>query len=658
MPSAASTSAFLDNLYQEKFGRAPDAAGKAYWSEQLASGAIDAASVTASFDASQEAQDRAAAGVAEGVADTASFEAAKAANEASEPITTTSNNDNYNAAEAYDTALNNNIAANNVTISESSGSSSNSSPAPAASTPPPPPPTRSDLEGQVESLYGDVLKRESDEEGLKYWTDQLESGNQTIDQIRDNISASSEAGETEDNIAWLNEQYQAGLDRDLGAEGQSYWLKDLAQGASRDDVATSIRNSAEFDTQADAFLQSQYQNLLDRDLGTEEGDDEGLEYWKNYLKSGTDRATISNQIANTDEGWLNATYNDLLNRPLGDVGRKYWQDDLAEGATREEVEANIKRSAEYACAQKGAGFSWDGSNCNAETQDCPDGQQRDASGNCVAIPNDCPAGQVKNSSGACVPEEITCPAGQSKDASGNCVPDAVDCPDGQTKDANGNCINTPIVCGTGEQLNAAGTGCVPSNPDPIVCPTGQKPNAAGTGCVPDDDGGGDNGGGETGGEETDPSGSGPGGTGTWMGPGDDSKAIDDPSGAYSAENPTQSYDNKRAEYQQLYAHTLKDKADLEGKNYQQLQRELQSYIDAQRDDETSRLRSGITIGGNQASQRPGNLKSGSPTYGSQSNSAGAITSGPKYKDDRPYAPRGVRKGSPISSSYFAMAERF
>ena len=143
-----------------------------------------------------------------------------------------------------------------------------------------------------------------------------------------------------------------------------------------------------------------------------------------------------------------------------------------------------------------------------------------------------------------------------------------------------------------------------------------------------------------------------------MGPGDDSKAIDDPSGAYSAENPTQSYDNKRAEYQQLYAHTLKDKADLEGKNYQQLQRELQSYIDAQRDDETSRLRSGITIGGNQASQRPGNLKSGSPTYGSQSSSAGAITSGPKYKDDRPYAPRGVRKGSPISSSYFAMAERF
>ena len=40
MPSAASTSSFLDNLYQSKFGRAPDAGGKAYWAKALNSGSI------------------------------------------------------------------------------------------------------------------------------------------------------------------------------------------------------------------------------------------------------------------------------------------------------------------------------------------------------------------------------------------------------------------------------------------------------------------------------------------------------------------------------------------------------------------------------------------------------------------------------------------
>ena len=40
MPSATDTSSFLDNLYRAKFNREPDAAGKAYWSGQLAAGKI------------------------------------------------------------------------------------------------------------------------------------------------------------------------------------------------------------------------------------------------------------------------------------------------------------------------------------------------------------------------------------------------------------------------------------------------------------------------------------------------------------------------------------------------------------------------------------------------------------------------------------------
>ena len=44
----------------------------------------------------------------------------------------------------------------------------------------------------IGTLYGDLLGRSPDAEGHKYWTDQLSSGNQTYDQIADNIMRSDE----------------------------------------------------------------------------------------------------------------------------------------------------------------------------------------------------------------------------------------------------------------------------------------------------------------------------------------------------------------------------------------------------------------------------------------------------------------------------------
>ena len=67
MSSAASTSTYLDNLYQEKFGRKPDAAGKAYWTKQIEKGA-DLSSVANAFDASDEAKRREQTNTAKGVA--------------------------------------------------------------------------------------------------------------------------------------------------------------------------------------------------------------------------------------------------------------------------------------------------------------------------------------------------------------------------------------------------------------------------------------------------------------------------------------------------------------------------------------------------------------------------------------------------------------
>ena len=44
----------------------------------------------------------------------------------------------------------------------------------------------------IGDLYSDLLGREADSGGRNYWTDQLQSGNQTLEQIRANIMRSAE----------------------------------------------------------------------------------------------------------------------------------------------------------------------------------------------------------------------------------------------------------------------------------------------------------------------------------------------------------------------------------------------------------------------------------------------------------------------------------
>jgi hypothetical protein len=198
MASYANTGAYLDQLYQEKFGRAPDAAGKAYWQSKLDSGQATASSVAAAFDASEEAQDRSDRGIEVGTADNTSFQKAKASNEAKETITTTGNNDSYDAASDYNNTVNTTVAAfndnsnNNITV-------------------------QSDEEW-LKDQYQNILKRDLGDEGKAYWLGDLGKG-QTRAQVKANIERSNEK--------WLGDQYQELFGRDLDEKGREWWMGDL-----------------------------------------------------------------------------------------------------------------------------------------------------------------------------------------------------------------------------------------------------------------------------------------------------------------------------------------------------------------------------------------------------------------------------------------------
>ena len=437
MASLADTGAYLDQLYQEKFGRAPDAAGKAYWKAELDSGKTSADQVAALFDSSDEAKQI----KADKEAETQKF---------------------------------------------------------------------------IEDTYKIELDREPDTAGANYWSEQINSGAQTQQEVVDNFRRSNEyqnindtAGSGQNDEEWLQSTYQTVLNRDLGDEGREYWLGDLGRGATREEVESNIKLS--------------------------------------------------------NEKWLRDVYQDELGRELGDEGRDYWLDDIKGGQTREDVLANIKRSDEYACAQSGG--TWDGSSC--DTSDDP----------------------------------IVCPAGQQPNSAGT------------------GCETIPIVCGSGQVLNSAGTGCV-DIPDNIDCGAGQQLNSSGTGCINIID-------------DPDP----------------DEPVPDKPGdGEGSNDGGTQiEYDDALNKNKEKYAQLESD--------YDDARREADSYINAQRADETSQLTRGFSVG-SFPGRRRGDLTSGATATSDRSRKRSRITAGPRIKEDRPYAKAGLRSGEERGSTYFDSGSSF
>jgi len=746
MPSLVDSGAYLDQLYQEKFGRVPDAEGKAYWKAELESGKTSPEKIAQIFDntdeakqvkesKAQEARDFLEKTYAEELGREPDAEGAEYwANEISsgrqtqdDVVNNIRRSDEYQEQrepesesrpsqslpnrpdsdnpeergrpvseeqwqQQYDNQFN--AAAGNTATQETD----NSLPAAQAEVGNPEiglpyidPDSEQGKRQAINDIYRDVLERNTDQGGEDYWYEELESGRQTLDDIRSNVERSDEAADLEGNKAFIEEQYQSGLDRgtrdniddnaDPYGGGMGYWLKDLATGQSREDVAANIRRSDEFSTQAEDYLDGLYENILERDP-----DDEGLAYWKEQLTSGNQtREDVEANINMSDEKWLGDTYKTELGRPLGDEGREYWLNDMWErGQTREQVLANIRRSEEY---------------LNRGEQECPTGQHLE-NGVCVndAV-TECPEGErIEN--GQCVPDVKVCtmelcPEGQMKNEDCECVdvgdieqecPDGYawdgtqcratgdisdECPEGQMRVPGSNeCADIPDIeepCPTGQTRNAAGNCETDPNTLPDTeCPDGYTRNESGA-CVEDP-------GTWTGEDPTEDD-----DIGNWMGddPSEKIKAEEDetkdPLTTTDPLNKTEAlpggmprqganpgdgdfgYRRTNEGYRELFNGLTRGRGEEDvgyselrsryGRlkaDYDSARREADSYRDAQREDETSRLRSGITVGGAPGSRR-NDIRSGNTATSDRPRRRG-ISARSNRERDRSPSMQGIRSG--------------
>ncbi len=227
----------------------------------------------------------------------------------------------------------------------------------------------SESQAFIERFYVNILGRASDENGMNFWLNQMQTKSAT--QVAFGFFNSPEFAALElNNEAFINILYQTMFDRPADSGGSKYWLERLKAGTLREFVLYGFFFSQEFDALAQSFGVSAvndrdlyiyqlkefvarfYQLLLNR-----MPERSGLNYWTEQVLSGkktaADIATIFffsnefNNLNNDNRSFLEIAYRALLNREPEAAGITYWLKKLAEGVTRKQIVNRFLQSNEF-----------------------------------------------------------------------------------------------------------------------------------------------------------------------------------------------------------------------------------------------------------------------------------------------------------------------
>jgi len=193
-------------------------------------------------------------------------------------------------------------------------------------------------------VYLDLLQRPIDPSGLAGWSSALTSG-ATPAQVVAAIESSPEYHTLE--VAYL---YGFLLNRQVDPLGNSSWVNYLNQGGTYQQLQAMLLGSAEYyntrggETNT-GYLQALYTNLLQRQI-----DPVGTEVWGQALASGTSRSTVAADILGSieaDTDAVEALYYGLLRRAADPSGLNAYVTALQAGVTNEAIVALIAGSNEY-----------------------------------------------------------------------------------------------------------------------------------------------------------------------------------------------------------------------------------------------------------------------------------------------------------------------
>jgi hypothetical protein len=152
------------------------------------------------------------------------------------------------------------------------------------------------------------------------------------------------------NGRFVDRVYRDLLGRTVDPTGLAFWTGMLSQGASREQVVMGIENSPEFRTDV---VESLFMRFLGRPA-----DLTGLNTFTTFLANGGAIEQVEESLTSspefflrrgngTNDGFVNALFQDALNRPVDPVGRATFDRALASGATRAQVATAVFTSLEF-----------------------------------------------------------------------------------------------------------------------------------------------------------------------------------------------------------------------------------------------------------------------------------------------------------------------
>lgn len=240
------------------------------------------------------------------------------------------------------------------------------------------------VEEFVKRMYTVALNRPAEPEGLRDWTQRLQTFQVDGAGIAHGFIMSDEfTNRGLSNSEYVDVLYRTFFNREADEGGRNTWLSSLSMGNSRLYVLAGFVNSVEFDRLCGSYnivrgnldtsgeiaitpnIRDYVLRMYTKALGRD-GEEAGVQDWSWRIASGTMSAEdvaksffFSEEYMNkglNNEDFVETLYQTFMDRPSDEAGKTDWVGRLNNGISREEVLEGFSRSAEFSEILQGFGL--------------------------------------------------------------------------------------------------------------------------------------------------------------------------------------------------------------------------------------------------------------------------------------------------------------
>lgn len=223
------------------------------------------------------------------------------------------------------------------------------------------------LDGQVARLYEAYLGRSPDSSGMSFWLNERAKG-LSLEAMSDQFAAGQEFQATFgllDDEAFVHLVYNDVIGRQADAAGFAFWVSQLRAGMTRGQLMVEFSEASEYitktgtvppETSVEAEVYRLYVAYFLR-----APDSSGFSYWVGQANAGLSIEAISAQFAEGTEfqarygslsnsDFVELIYRNVLTREAEGSGRTYWIQQLTAAVSRGDVMVGFSNSQEFVLA--------------------------------------------------------------------------------------------------------------------------------------------------------------------------------------------------------------------------------------------------------------------------------------------------------------------